>query len=300
MKSIFTFPFEPIGLGLRTLSLSGVYGNILAIFLYCILCGSPVFYLLYRKKKQRVIKEDCILAILSICLFAGIFLFINPGYIRYISVPNMASDNYLIAIGSTLWSLLICYITLRILHDVEQKESINLLQALHALLIVIIIFTVINILGIRLFSLITEIQQFARQNTDMLQELSITEDTNLTPTYIWLIVKYGLDNIPSLLLLWTIHLSMKLIRTLQNDSFSEEAVILSEKLGIRCKNVVIAISLLVVITNVLQILFSRLLLNSQYQILIPIDSLILVFIILLLSRKISENRTLKVDNDSFI
>ena len=212
----------------------------------------------------------------------------------------MASDNYLIAIGSTLWSLLICYITLRILHDVEQKESINLLQALRALLIVIIIFTVINIFGIRLFSLITEIQQFARQNTDMLQELSVTEDTNLTPTYIWFIVKYGLDNIPSLLLLWTIHLSMKLIRTLQNDSFSEEAVILSEKLGIRCKNVVIAISLLIVITNLLQILFSRLLLSSQYQILIPIDSLILVFIILLLSRKISESRTLKMDNDSFI
>ena len=256
MKSIFTFPFEPIGLGLRTLSLSGVYGNILAILLYCILCGSPIFYLLYRKKKQRVIKEDCILAILSICLFAGIFLFINPGYIRYINISNMVSDNYLIAIGGTLWSFLICYITFRILHDVEQKESVNLLQSLHVLLIIIIIFTVINILGVRLFSLITEIRQLAAQNTDMLQEFSLIGNTNMMPTYIWLIVKYGLDNIPSLLLLWTIHLSMKLIHTLQSDSFSEKAVILSEKLGVRCKNVVIAISLLVVITNILQILFS--------------------------------------------
>lgn len=300
MKSIFTFPFEPIGLGLRTLSLSGVYGNILAILLYCILCGSPIFYLLYRKKKQRVIKEDCILAILSICLFAGIFLFINPGYIRYINISNMVSDNYLIAIGGTLWSFIICYITFRILHDVEQKESVNLLQSLHVLLIVIIIFTVINILGVRLFSLITEIRQLAAQNTDMLQEFSLIGNTNMMPTYIWLIVKYGLDNIPSLLLLWTIHLSMKLIHTLQSDSFSEKAVILSEKLGVRCKNVVIAISLLVVITNILQILFSRFLLSSQYQIFIPIDSLILVFIILLLSRKLSENRTLKIDNDSFI
>lgn len=300
MKSIFTFPFEPIGLGLRMLSLSGTYGNVLAILLYCILCGSPVFYLLYRKKKQQVIKEDCILAILSICLFAGMFLFINPGYISYISVPNMASDNYLIAIGGTLWSLLICYATLRFLHGVEQKESVNLLQALHILLIIIIIYTIINILGIRLFSLVTEIQQFAENNNDMLQELSIMGTANLTPTYIWFVVKYGLNNIPSLLLLWTIHLSMKLIHTLQRDSFSEEAVCLSEKLGIRCKNVVISISVLVVATNMLQILFSRFLLNSQYQILIPVDSLILVFIILLFSRKISESRTLKMDNDSFI
>lgn len=300
MKSIFTFPFEPIGLGLRKLSLSGVYGNILAILLYCILCGSPIFYLLYRKKKQQVIKEDYILAIFSICLFAGIFLFINPGYIRYISALNAASDNYLVAIGGALWSLLICYITLRILHGVEQKKSINLLQALHILLIMIIIFTIVNILGIRLFSLISEIRQVTAGNTNMLQELSIIEDTSLNAAYIWLIVKYGLDNIPSLLLLWTIHLSMKLVRSLQRDSFSEDAVILSEKLGIRCKNVVIAISLLSVITNILQILFSRFLLSTQYQILIPIDSLILVFIILLFSRKISENRTLKMDNDSFI
>jgi len=300
MKSIFTFPFKPIGLGLRMLSLSGAFGNILAVLLYCFLCGSPLLYLLYRQKRQRMIKADCLLSILSICLFAAMFLFINPGYIRYISIPGMASDNQLITIGGTLWSLLICYATLRMLHNVEQKESVNLFQALHILLIIIAIFTIVNILGIRLFSLVTEIQKVTTGNTNMLQELSIIKDTNITATYIWLVVKYGLDNIPSLLLLWTLHLSIKLTRTLQIDSFGEEAVILSEKLGIRCKNIVIAISLLTVITNILQILCSRFLLSTQYQILIPIDSLILVFVILLLSRKLSESRTLKMDNDSFI
>jgi sterol desaturase/sphingolipid hydroxylase (fatty acid hydroxylase superfamily) len=109
-----------------------------------------------------------------------------------------------------------------------------------------------------------------------------------------------LDIIPSLLLLWIISLAMKLIRSLKENPYEENTVTLAEMLGALCKNVVITISILIVITNVIQILFSPLLLSSQYQIYLPVYELLIVFIILLLSRKLSENRMLKLDNDSFI
>lgn len=46
MDSLFTFPFKQIALVLRTLSLSGSFGNAAAIVLYIVLCSSPVFYML--------------------------------------------------------------------------------------------------------------------------------------------------------------------------------------------------------------------------------------------------------------
>jgi hypothetical protein len=305
MQSIFTFPFEPIAHGLRKLSLSGTLGNVAAIILYCILCGSPVIYLLFRYKRKKLIKEDGILVLLSICLFGFMYLFINPGYIQFINVPLLASDGYLIALGCTLWSILICYVTLRILHGVEQKESVNLLSALHAFLIVIMLITLADIFIVHLSSLMTEMIQVAdgNSNFDLFQD-AYGESTfftdNIHVTYIWLIIKCVLDIIPSLLLLWIISLSMKLIRSLKENPYEENTVTLAEMLGALCKNVVITISILIVITNVIQILFSPLLLSSQYQIYLPVYELLIVFIILLLSRKLSENRMLKLDNDSFI
>jgi hypothetical protein len=151
----------------------------------------------------------------------------------------------------------------------------------------------------------TEMIQVADGNTnfDLFQD-AYGESTfftdNIQVTYIWLVIKCVLDIIPSLLLLWIISLAMKLIRSLKENPYEENTVTLAEMLGALCKNVVITISILIVITNVIQILFSSLLLSSQYQIYLPIYELLIVFIILLLSRKLSENRMLKLDNDSFI
>lgn len=208
MTSIFSFPFEQIGQGLRALSLSGTFGNIVAILLYTALSISPVLYMAYRKRKGRLIREDFFLPFISLCLFVGIYIYINPGYLRNFVAPFAVSDSYLLAIGSTLWSIIICYVVFRILHDVEHKESIDLLRLMQNLLTIVI-----------------------------------------------------------LLVIW---------------------------------NIVIVICVLTVAENILQLLCSHFLLTTYYQITIPIYTLLLVFVILLFSKKLSENRTLKLDNDSII
>lgn len=305
MTSIFSFPFEQIGQGLRALSLSGTFGNIVAILLYTALSISPVLYMAYRKRKGRLIREDFFLPFISLCLFVGIYIYINPGYLRNFVAPFAVSDSYLLAIGSTLWSIIICYVVFRILHDVEHKESIDLLRLMQNLLIIIILLVIWNILGPGLLSLITEIKETAAGNTaDAFFSELYTEnsffDGNLNVTCFWLILKYLLDCIPSLLLLWLLFLAKRVVRTLQKDSFSETVIVLCQELGIRCRNIVIVICVLTVAENILQLLCSHFLLTTYYQITIPIYTLLLVFVILLFSKKLSESRTLKLDNDSII
>ena len=56
ITSLFAFPFEQMGMGLRFLSTSSYTGNVIAVILYCIICLLPAVYFAlraYRKLTQR-------------------------------------------------------------------------------------------------------------------------------------------------------------------------------------------------------------------------------------------------------
>lgn len=306
MTSIFSFPFEQIGSILRTLSLSGGEKNLFAIVLYILFCSSPVFYLAHRRLKKRYASEDFILIFISICLFCSMYLYINPGYISKVTGLSFLTEQQLYtALGSTLWSIIICYILFRILYGIERKETPDLLLLIRYIVTAITILTVLDIFGNDILALIADIQKTAAGNTtdsffgDFYSD-NMSSGYSLPATYVWLVIKYVLDCIPSLLLLRILFFAKKIIRMLRADSFSKTAIFKLHKLGIRCRNVVIAIGLLTVTENVIQLLFSQYLLTVHYQVTIPVYTLLFVFIILLLSKKFSESRDLKLDNDSFI
>ena len=54
VASLMSFPFAPLGQGLRWLSLSGGAGNVLAILLYIILSLLPLGVLLLLKRRQML------------------------------------------------------------------------------------------------------------------------------------------------------------------------------------------------------------------------------------------------------
>lgn len=306
MTSIFSFPFEQIGSILRTLSLSGGGKNLLAIVLYILFCSSPILHLAHRRLKKRQASEDYSLIFISICLFCSMYLYINPGYISKVTGLSFLTEQQLYtALGSTLWSIIICYILFRILYGIERKETPDLLLLIRYIVTAITILTVLDIFGNDILALIADIQKTAAGNTtdsffgDFYSD-NMSSGYSLPATYVWLVIKYVLDCIPSLLLLRILFFAQKIIRMLQADSFSETAISELYKLGIICRNVVIAIGLLTVAENVIQLLFSQYLLTMHYQVTIPVYTLLFVFIILLLSKKFSESRDLKLDNDSFI
>lgn len=307
MTTIFSFPFEPIGNGLRALSLSGDIGNILSICLYIIFCGSPIIYYFFVRKKKKHTAKDEMLWLISLCLFGGLYLYINPGTINEISGLSHLTANSLFAIGCCIWSVIIFYVLLCILHGIEEKESVDLLSIIRNIIIAIIVLTILDLV-VQGYSLVTEIISVADGNSDpFLEPLydGMTDnfmgyDFNFNGTYIWLIVKYMLNCIPSFMLLRILHIAKNIVKKLQIDSFDETAIERLGKLASSCKNVVIAIGLLTVTQNFAQFFLIRYLLSTNYEVVFPIYTLLFVFIIMLLARKFSENRDLKLDNDSFI
>ena len=77
-SAALAFPFEQIGLGLRSLSLSGGAGNVAALVIYFAISLAPVFALLVLRKRRRLYAEDWLLALLSAVLFAVLYVMINP------------------------------------------------------------------------------------------------------------------------------------------------------------------------------------------------------------------------------
>ena len=78
MTTLLAFPWEPLGIGLRALSLSGSAGNIAAWILYVIVCLLPAGLLLLPLRKHRLYPEDVILALITVCLFFFLYWMINP------------------------------------------------------------------------------------------------------------------------------------------------------------------------------------------------------------------------------
>lgn len=308
MTTIFSFPFEQIGYGLRALSLSGNIGNMIAIGLYVIICCSPIIYYFILKKKGHSTGKEGLLPVISLCLFCGIYLYINPGLMNQIDGLSHFSADYLFIIGATIWSVIILYGLLCILHGIEKKDSVDLLSVMRYLVLAIIVLTLLDILVNGILSLISNISAVAESNSEELFSKVIDGatgqfigyDFNLNRTYIWLTIKYILNCIPSIMLLRVLFISRNIIKTLQKDSFDETAIKKLHKLAISCKNVVIAIGVLTVIQNFMQLVFVQHLHSANYQVVVPIYTLLIVFIIMLLARKFSETRDLKLDNDSFI
>lgn len=308
MTTIFSFPFEQIGYGLRALSLSGNIGNIIAIGLYVIFCSSPVIYYFILKRKGRSTEKEGLLFVISLCLFCGIYLYINPGLINQVEGLSYFTADYMFIVGSTIWSVIILYVLLCILHGIEKKDSVDLLSVIRNIIITIMVLTILDVGVNGILSLITEIKTVAESNSEELFSEVIDGatgqfigyDFNLNRTYIWLTVKYILNCIPSIMLLRILFISKNIIGTLQKDSFDETAIKKLHKLAISCKNVVIAIGVLTVIQNFIQLGLEQYLLSANYQVVVPVYTLLIVFIIMLLARKFSETRDLKLDNDSFI
>lgn len=307
MTTIFSFPFEPIGNGLRALSLSGSIGNILAIFLYIIFCGSPIIYYFFLRKKKRHTAKDELLWLISICLFGGLYLYINPGMINEISGLSQLTAASLPVVGCSIWSIIIFYVLLCILYGAEKTEEASLLSIIYNIILAIIVVTIIG-LGVQGYSLVTEITSVANASSDSffapLYDAMTDEfmgyDFNFNATYIWLIAKCLLNCIPSIMLLRILLIAKNIVKKLQINSFDETAIARLGRLASSCKNVVMAIGLLTVIQNFAQLLLVKYLLSTNYEVVFPIYTLLFVFIIMLLARKFSENRDLKLDNDSFI
>lgn len=284
-ESIITFPFVQIADGLRYLSLSSSFGNIVAIILYGTICLLPIMLLMLQRTKHDLSCIDALLLLMSILLFVVMYQLINPGLIR-----NVAATKAFPCI--TLYSVIFTYVILKFI-ELFNGKSINKLCKYLILLLwavnIVIAYAVLYAGRVSFVESIKALQAANKGNHDM-----------LVMTYVFMFLSMLVDIIPLLGNIVIVLFAIQFVKSFSTDRYAEKTVIAAHKLSSVCKLSLIVTTLSAMIFNTLQFLFASNLHQIDSNISIPILSIIFALAILIFSEIISESKELKDDNDSII
>lgn len=265
---LLSFPLEKSADFLGSLSLSGAFGNAIAVVLYALICLIPVFVLLFRISRKTFVKTDSILVLMSAVLFAVIYLLINPSEMGAHGMGEEAS-----MVAFSFWSLLVGYLVLKfaeILKNTEGKRTEKLLSV------------VLKIIGaVFMFALCTS--EFTKAEVGIVTVFSALNSV-----------------LPAILGIRTVFFALDLLTEFSLDRYSENTVREAEKLSRFC---ILALELTVGISallSVLQLRFINELSSVNFSVDIPLVSIGFILLLLMLSGFIKESKALKEDNDSFI
>lgn len=265
---LLSFPLEKSADFLGSLSLSGAFGNAIAVVLYALICLIPVIVLLFRISRKTFVKTDSILVLMSAVLFAVIYLLINPSEMGAHGMGEEAS-----MVAFSFWSLLVGYLVLKfaeILKNTEGKRTEKLLSV------------VLKIIGaVFMFALCT--LEFTKAEVGIVTVFSALNSV-----------------LPAVLGIRTVFFALDLLAEFSFDRYSENTVREAEKLSRFC---ILALELTVGISallSVLQLRFINELSSVNFSVDIPLVSIGFILLLLMLSGFIKESKALKEDNDSFI
>ena len=297
--SIFSFPFEQIGGGLRGLSLSGTAGNIVAVVLYVIISLLPCGMFLWLKKKGKTCKADLMLLLISADLFFTIYYMINPGLFVSNGMPGGKE-----ILGCTFYSLGIGYLVLRILAKSAKADTKALQKGLRILLYVVMLFLACVVVVEFAFDLPANIRTLKGANTAVsgghLWGDFGNDNAELTVTYVFLVLQSIVNALPCVLDILVLFIVAKALKELLKGAYSDAAVAAVRRIATVCSKVLAIIVIADMSFNILQVLFR----NSLYQVSIisniPVMSILFVIAALVIARYVGENQKLKLDNDLFI
>lgn len=286
---ILTFPLEPIGIGLRALSLSGLAGDIAASTIYVCFGLLPILYLIIRIKKKTAKPEDILLVVLSILIFVALYHFVNPFYFTSL-FGIMAAGKMIVCI--TIYTVLVGYIAIKLLRRYLDSDTRKLLSHLKSLIAVICVIIVFDIFGSGLSNLIATFGAVQSANTD--------PAVSLTVTYVFLVVRYLNVSAVSLVNIIILFFASRLIDELKSDRYGDGVVLSANKLFTVSKRAVVFISLSFIFINLMQLLVIKSLHSSDFTANIPLVPLLLVLIMMVLSKYFAESKEIKSENDMFI
>ncbi|MBQ8813594.1 MAG: hypothetical protein IJZ85_03725 [Lachnospiraceae bacterium] len=306
--SLFAFPFQQIGDGLRALSLSGTVGNAAAIVLYVLFCGSPFLVLLGIHRKRKACPEDGLLAGLSTLLFFVMYMMINPGMIPDVLGGFVgAAGTGKMTLGAVLYSILVGYLVLHVLRKTYLAEMTALQQYVKVILYILGAFFIWAVFGAGLGGLRAEITALAEGNTvddvsSMFAEMmgSGVSAGTMTLSKVFLVIRYVIDVLPYLLDTVIVFTGLELLDALTEDRYGETAVALAQKLSRQCGKMLAITVISNMVFNVVQVIFLEKLLVVDGTVQLPISSILFVMIVMFLARLLTENKELKEDNDLFV
>ena len=286
------FPFEQIGRGLRALSLSGGPGNAAAVVIYIAVGLSPVAALLVICKKRKMFPEDGLLILLSVSLFAALYLMINPGVLSVMTGGAHGLTVGKSVLGVIVYSVICGYFVLRVIRLSLGSDSKMLMRYMSLMLCVLgAIFTYMAF-GYGFRSLITSVAELRAGN--------IGNEHLLGASYVFLVIRYAVDAVPYVLNIWVIMAALLLLEELKKDPYSSETVRASDRISGYCAVALAVTTLSGIGFNLLQLLMISTLKTINVSINIPVISIVFLLAALMLTRFVSDNKRLKDENDAFI
>ena len=293
--TLFYKPFELLGTGLRSLSLSSDIGNIVAIIIYCLLSLIPAVVYVILKNKNRIIETDRFLFVLSGVLFFVIYYLINPTLF-------MANRFGSVTLIGLFYALLVGYLVLRAIAVWTKSDMVELQKGIRFLVCMLMLSLMIGILMECFQELPASIQTLKDSNT-MVRDPWIAFQNNLpnlTFTIVFLFIRCLVKIVPCILEIMILGMILKLIKELGKDRYSEAVAGQLEKLGNMCKNMVLTTVVLNMCFAVLQVIFRNMLYQINMDVTIPLVSIILVLAVMMVSKYMRESQQMKEELDMFI
>ena len=288
---IAQFPFALIGQGLRSLSLSGAIGNVFAFILYAALCLVPVVFAAVALKKKRFKAEDTLLLVLSGFAFYMMYMMVNPALIG--GPIHFDTEGFGKAVlGGVFYSILLGYLVLRLLRKTDSAPTDKLLKMLRLLLGIMAAVLILSIFYVGIISLKAQLAAIQSSNTDPSVSLGMTN--------FFLLLRFALTNLPNALEIVLFLIAMRLCGALMIDRYSEDVITTAAKLAAFSKKMVVTVLLSCITLNLLQVIFADALVSADFLTTLPLDAIILAFVMLLLSRFFTASRELAQDNQMFI
>lgn len=290
-SSALAFPFEQIGAGLRWLSLAGGAGNILAILLYAVLSLLPMGLLLALRRRRALCREDSLLILLTVLLFAALYYMVNPSLIP---TPNGLGDGEMnkALFGGSVYALAFGYGVLRALRHFQAADMSKLQDYLALFLKILAALFVFLACG-------SCFQDFL-SGVDALQAGNQGNEGALLPSYLFLFARYLAAALPYVLDTLVTLSALNLLAERRQDPYSHGAGEAAQTLSRLC---VVSLGLTILVTvvlNLLQLVCIGSLYTVHITVLLPVLSIVFVLAVLLLTQLMGENRQLKEDNDLFI
>lgn len=280
MAEIILFPFSLLAEALRNLSLKSQIGNGIAIILYIVISCIPLFTYLFIKKRILI---DHLLPILTVELFIILYLLINP---QTIQIPFLSWT-----IDIFMTTSIFSYICLRIIYIAKKadksKLSIYFSYALHVIVIAFVfIGTLLTVLS------------FTNEIEPLLQPNNISANKQFT--YVILLLEHVVYALPFLFNAYITNECSLLLRKLSKQAYDESILKDISKISNLSYYSVCSIIIMNLGLQIMRILCLQKISDINITLEFPFFSIIFLLTILLLSKLLAENISLKKDNDLFI
>jgi hypothetical protein len=291
-SAAIAFPFEQIGMGLRTLSLSGGFGNTIALVIYFIVGLLPAGTLLVLHIMRKQNMEDWLLMLLTAILFGVLFLMINPGFITEILGIAARPPIGKALLGGIVYSLLVGYFILRVLRLFTSGNTQKLERYMLIMLGVLNVLFVFIAFGVSFSNMLASIYSLQAGNSG--------NEHLLGTSYAFIVLQYVVNALPYILDVVVVFAALRLLGEIRKERYSTESVAAAERMSRLCAIALAVTTLTNIVFNLLQLLFAKSLMAVNNSVQIPVLSIFFVLAALLLTRFIIENKKLKDENDQFI